>query len=504
MTLPDKQAILEWVRENPDHAAKREIAKAFGVKGADRVALKAMLRELEEEGAIERRGRRLRPPGHLPPVGLFEVGAPDRDGDIHLTPRDWEGDEAPPRILYMPRRADPALKAGDTVLAKIRPLEPEGEAPHLAYEAKLIRRLSQGAPRMVGIFREGPEGGRIVPVNKKSDKEWLVPAGATEGARDGELVEAERVSRERFGLPKARILERLGDPTAPRALSLIAMVEHGIAYDFPPAVLAEAEAAPPAPAPDATREDLRQLPLVTIDPEDARDHDDAVCAMPDDDPANPGGHVVWIAIADVSWYVRPGSALDAEALKRGNSTYFPDRVAPMLPERLSADLCSLMPGVDRPCLALRLTIDAEGERRTMRFCRGVMTSPAALTYAQAQAAADGAPDEATAPHAATLADLFTAYRALARARDRRQPLDLDLPERRVELAEDGTVKGVTRRERLDAHRLIEEFMIQANVAAAETLERAKLPCVYRVHDAPSKEKLKGLRDFLETLGMKLP
>ncbi|MEM9781562.1 MAG: VacB/RNase II family 3'-5' exoribonuclease, partial [Pseudomonadota bacterium] len=244
--------------------------------------------------------------------------------------------------------------------------------------------------------------------------------------------------------------------------------------------------------------------LLTIDPADARDHDDAVCATADDDPANPGGHVIWVAIADVAFYVRPGSTLDAEARRRGNSTYFPDRVAPMLPERLSADLCSLMPGVDRPCLAQRLVIDAEGNRIRHSFHRGVMRSPAALSYEQAQAAADGQPDAETAPLVETaIRPLWAAYRALARARDRRQPLDLDLPERRVELSDDGRVLGVSRRARLDAHRLIEEFMIQANVSAAETLQRRKTGLLYRVHEEPAEEKLEALRETVDSIGLTL-
>ncbi|MGF1550958.1 MAG: ribonuclease R [Paracoccaceae bacterium] len=495
--LPTKTELLDWVRENPDHASKRDVARAFGIKGAERVELKRLMRELKDEGAIERQGRKMRPAGTLPPVTLFEVGRPDGEGNLWLAPKD-AGDEAP-RILYVARKADPALKPGDTVLAKVRAVEAED----VDYEAKLIRRLTQGAPRMLGIYRRGLEGGRVQPVDKKhADREWVVGRGQDEGAEDGELVEAERVTRAREGLPKARIVARLGDPGAPRALSLIAMVDYGIPYHFPDKVMAEAEAAGEAPV--EGREDLRALPLVTIDPSDARDHDDAVCAYPDDDPQHPGGHVVWVAIADVAWYVRPGSALDAEARARGNSTYFPDRVAPMLPERLSADLCSLMPGVDRPCLALRLTIDAKGAKRRHRFTRAVMRSPAALSYEQAQAAEDGRPDEAALPHQDAIRSLFAAYRALSRAREARQPLDLDLPENKVDLGEDGSVLGVSRRERLDAHRLIEEMMIQANVAAAETLEARAAPFVYRVHEEPAEERLESLRQTLETVGLSFP
>ncbi|MEO0429847.1 MAG: ribonuclease R [Pseudomonadota bacterium] len=500
--LPTKEQILEWVRENPHHGAKRDIAKAFGIKGADRAALKALLRELEDDGALARKGRRVRPPGHLPPVTLFTVEAPDGDGDILLTAKDWHEQSAHPPVHYMPRQADPALAPGDTVLAKLRPVHTDDTAHPLSYEARLIRRLTQGEPRMLGIFRQGPEGGRIVPVDKKSDREWIIPRGAADGAEDGELVEAERVSKERFGLPRARVIARHGDPGAPHMLSLIAMRQFGIPYEFPGPVAAEAEACGPASLDG--REDVRALPLVTIDPADARDHDDAVAAMPDDDPGNPGGHVVWVAIADVAWYVRPGSALDQEARKRGNSTYFPDRVAPMLPERLSADLCSLVEGADRPCLALRMVLNAEGDKIAHRFTRAMMRSPASLTYEDAQSAADGAPSAKAAPLAETaIAPLFAAYRAATRARDRRQPLDLDLPERRVELSPEGTVTGVTTRERLDAHRLIEEFMILANVCAAETLEARKADFVYRVHEEPAEEKLEALRETVESLGLTL-
>ncbi|MEM8597136.1 MAG: ribonuclease R [Pseudomonadota bacterium] len=504
--LPSKDEILEWIRENPTHGAKREIAKAFGIKGAARVELKRLLAELEEEGLIERTGRRMRPPGHLPPVTLFTVGQPDADGELPLTAKDWQ-DEAPhPPVLYLPRRADPALAPGDTVLAKLHPVHEESG---LRYEARLIRRLAAGAPRLLGIYRKGPDGGRVVPVDKKSDREWEIPRGAEDGAADGELVEAERVSRERFGLPRARIIARYGDPGAPRMLSLIAMKQFGIPYEFPEAVLAEAEAAAPLVGDGALgdREDLRALPLVTIDPEDARDHDDAVAAEPDPDPANAGGHIVWVAIADVAWYVRPGSALDREALKRGNSTYFPDRVAPMLPERLSADLCSLMPGVDRPCLALRMVLDASGAKIAHRFTRGLMRSPAALTYEQAQDAADGAPDAEAAPHATAIDRLFAAYRAAAAARERRQPLDLDMPERRVELGEEGQVLRIATRTRLEAHRLIEEFMVLANVCAAETLEARKARpgagFVYRTHEEPAEEKIEALRETVDSIGLTL-
>jgi ribonuclease R len=267
--------------------------------------------------------------------------------------------------------------------------------------------------------------------------------------------------------------------------------------------MAEAEAARPAPL--EGREDWRALPLVTIDPPDAKDHDDAVHAESDRDPANPGGHVLTVAIADVAQYVRPGSALEREAIERGNSVYFPDRVVPMLPERISNDLCSLRSGEDRPALAVRMTIGADGRKRKHAFHRVMMRSHARLSYGEAQAAIEGHPDEKAAPLLdRAIRPLFAAYRALAKARGAREPLALDIPERKLLLKPDGTLDSVVIPDRLDAHKLIEEFMILANVAAAETCEQLRVPLIYRVHDQPALDKVTALRDFLATLDIKLP
>ncbi len=296
------------------------------------------------------------------------------------------------------------------------------------------------------------------------------------------------------------MLEVLGREDQPRAASLIALHAHAIPSGFSPAAEAEAEA---APAPTLKgREDLRRLPLVTIDPVDARDHDDAVYAHPDEDPANPGGHVVWVAIADVAAYVRAGSALDRDAWTKGNSVYFPDRVEPMLPERLSAGLCSLVEAQDRACLAVRMTFNAAGHKTGHRFVRGLMRSAAKLSYEQAQAAIDGAPDDKAGPLLdPVLRPLWTAYACLLKGRLARQPLEISSLERRIRLNPEGQVVSIEPRASLEAHRLIEEFMIQANVAAAEELETRKVPLIYRVHDAPSREKMDQLGDFLQTLGI---
>ncbi|HHS93997.1 MAG TPA: RNB domain-containing ribonuclease, partial [Rhodobacterales bacterium] len=332
--IPSKDEILAWISENPTLTSKRDIAKAFAIKGSDRIDLKRILRELEAEGHLTKRKKTYRDPDKLPPVAVLEVSEISPDGDLFARAREWQGEGESPRILFVAKPGDPALKEGDRILCRMT----EVDGDDYSYEARLIRRIGQTAHRILGVFRKGAEGGRVVPIDKGADKEWMVPDGATDGAKDGELVEAQQTgAKPRMGLPRARIVARLGDPGAPRAVSLIAIHQHGIPDDFPDQVIAEADAMKPAGL--KGREDLRHLPLVTIDPADARDHDDACYAHADDSPNNPGGFVIWVAIADVAHYVTPGSALDREARRRGNSTYFPDRVVPMLPDRLSGDLC---------------------------------------------------------------------------------------------------------------------------------------------------------------------
>ncbi|WP_113911919.1 ribonuclease R [Roseovarius dicentrarchi] len=497
--MPTKAEILTWISENPTLAAKRDIAKAFGIKGAAKIDLKRLLRELEDEGHLAKRKKTYREPDRLPPVSVLEVIGPDAGGDLLARPLEWQGDGPEPTILLVLRGSDPALGAGERILGKL--IQVKGETHQ--YEGRLIRRIGHNPQKVLGIFRKGTEGGRILPIDKGQALEWMVEPAATGGAKDGELVEAERSGpKGRMGLPRARILARLGDPSAPRAVSLIAIHQHGIPDDFPDAVIAEADAMTPAGL--EGREDLRDLPLVTIDPWDARDHDDACYAHADDAPDNEGGHVIWVAIADVAHYVTPGSALDAEARNRGNSSYFPDRVVPMLPDRLSGDLCSLHEGVPRACIAVRMRIDEFGEKIDQTFHRAIMRSDASLNYQEVQAAQDGAPNDKCAPlMEEVIAPLYAAYDALKIARKHRQPLDLDLPERKVILSDEGKVLSVNFTERLDAHKLIEEFMVLANVAAAETLAAKKSPLLYRVHEEPPIEKLDALREVAEAAGLVL-
>ena len=498
--LPSKDQIRQWITENPGSAAKRDIAKAFGIKGDARIDLKRMLAELADEGALETRARRQYDvPGALPPVAVLAVQAPDGQGDLFAVPLEAGVEVGEARILIMAQKGDPALGAGDRILARLTVVEGQDHT----HEARLIRRLGANSLKVLGIFRESSEGGRIVPIDKKGqDKEWRVARDATGGAKDGELVEAESLGKARLGLPSVRITARLGDPSGPRAVSLIAIHQHGIPDQFPDAAMAEADAAVTAPM--GKRTDLRDVAFVTIDPVDARDRDDAVYAEPAADAGNEGGFVVWVAIADVAHYVRPHSALDREALRRGNSSYFPDRVVPMLPDVLSGDLCSLHEHVDRACMAVRMVLDAQGVKIAHTFHRGMMRSRGALSYGQVQSAIDGHPDAVTEKLLdPVLRPLYAAYAAATRARDARQPLDLDLPERKIELSEEGKVTSVAFRERFDAHRLIEEFMILANVAAAEELIRLKTPLMFRVHEEPSPTKMDSLREVAEASGFTL-
>ncbi|WP_170479336.1 ribonuclease R [Ruegeria arenilitoris] len=497
--IPTKQEVLNWISANPTLTSKRDIAKAFGIKGADRIDLKRLLKELEAEGHLEKRKRSYRDPDRLPPVSVLQVKAPNADGDLFARPLEWHGEGVEPIVLIVSRASDPALGEGDRILARLTVVHEEDHN----YEARLIRRIGTNPRKIVGIFRKGAEGGRIVPIDKAGQTEWLVHDGSVLGAKDGELVEAEQAGpKNRMGLPRARVVERLGDPSAPKAVSLIAIHQHGIPDDFPNKVIEEADKAKPVGL--KGREDLRDLPLLTIDPSDARDHDDACYAHADDDPKNPEGHVIWVAIADVAAYVQPGSALDREARKRGNSSYFPDRVVPMLPDRLSGDLCSLHEGVPRACIAVRIQIDATGNKIGHRFVRGLMRSAASLNYAEVQEAIDGNTNDRTGPLLQPVIEpLYAAYAALKKARAVRQPLELDLPERKIVLSDKGEVESVAFRERLDAHRLIEEFMILANVAAAETLIAKRRPLLFRVHEEPAPEKLESLRETAQAAGLNL-
>ncbi len=509
--LPSKDEILEFIRSSTEKVGKREIARAFGIRGDARQDLKRLLADMSKEGTLAgSRKKGVRKRGTLAPVNVLEVTGRDAQGDLIAKPTVWDTEEGerPAVLVLMGRSRGPSadiqadIGIGDQILARTNELrQPDVEG--FRFEAIPIRRLPREKRRLLGIFRAHRHGGgTIEPIDRRQLRSWSIKKGEEGEAADGDLVRFDLVRRGRLHIPQARILESLGNPGDQRQISLIAIHTHGIPDDFPESVLDEVEHLRPPKLNERT--DLRDLPLVTIDPPDARDHDDAVYAEADTDPRNKGGWVVFVAIADVAHYVRSGTKLDREAQIRGNSVYFPDRVVPMLPERISNDLCSLREGEDRPCLAVRMVFDAQGNKHAHTFLRAMMRSAAKLNYQEAQAAIDGKPSTKCKPLLEpVLRPLWAAYAALSQARDRREPLDLDLPERKIVLDKKGQVERVDVPERLTSHRLIEEFMIQANVAAAEALEGKRAPVVYRIHDQPSQEKLKSLREFLESIDMKL-
>jgi ribonuclease R len=490
--FPTPEQVLEFVQSSDIPAGKREIAKAFGLKGQEKIKLKALLRDMAEEGLIDGKKTAYHRMGGVPKVTVLRIVAVD-DGDLVAIPDSWEEDAPgdPPRLIVReskgkPARGEkrqPALKRGDRVLARTE----ETESGWLAYPMKKLPARSEGLMGIVEIDAAGKAW--LAPIDKRVRQSARIAELGE--AEEGQLVIAERVGRSERA--EVSVIEVVGDPLAPKSFSLIAIAKHGIPHIFPDAAVAEAKVAARLTLSPEHREDLRHLPIVAIDPADARDHDDAIWAEPD----GKGGFNALVAIADVSFYVRPGSALDREARNRGNSVYFPDRVVPMLPEVLSADVCSLKEGEDRAAMACHLRIDPEGKVTKFRFTRALVRIAHNIAYEDAQGFIDSsAPPE-------HLTHLWAAWKALAAAREARDPLELELPERRVVLDEQGRIAEIALRERLDAHRVVEDFMIAANVAAAKALEAKTAPVVYRVHEPPQREKLIALRDYLATMGKKL-
>ncbi|WNK01306.1 ribonuclease R [Thalassospiraceae bacterium LMO-JJ14] len=491
--FPTKQQIADFVRDQDGRVGKREIARAFRLDADQKRTLKKVLKEMQEDGSLKPgRGKKLRDPETLPNVCVLVISGTDIDGEVLARPVKWESEATPPNIYVNPDdRAGPALGIGEQILARLSPADD-------GYNAKIIRCIAAAPSDILGIVTEAEGELRIRPVDKRERYEFVIEKGQDKGAQVGELVRAQGVRGPRLGLKRCRVIERIAEAEGASAISLICVHQHGIPVAFPDPAMKQAEKSKAAPL--GARDDLRKVPLVTIDGADARDFDDAVFAEPDDDPKNPGGFRLLVAIADVAWYVRTGDALDKAAFERGNSVYFPDRVVPMLPEQLSNGWCSLKPHEDRPCLVAHLKIDAEGNLRTKSFKRAMMKSHARLTYEQVQMARDGHPDEMTAPLVDdVISPLYAAFDILLKAREARGALEIEGDERKVVLDDNGDITGIEPRQRLDSHKLIEEFMVLANVAAAEFLEEKKRPCMYRVHDEPSMSKIEALSEVLDSV-----
>lgn len=485
--LPSREQILEFIEQSTEPAGKREIARAFGLHGSDKIALKALLRDMTDEGLIDAApGRAFHKMGGVPRVTVLRIV--DIDGNqLIAVPERWEAEGLPvPKLRVIERGRKGALGIGDRILART-------EEAGKGWLAHPMKKLAKASEQILGVVEDGGNGRFWL---KSTDKKarFDIPLFELGDAKPGDLVLAELGGRS--GQNKARVTEMLGDPFAPKSFSLIAIQKFGIPFEMPQEAEDEAAIVHDLPVTTQGREDLRHLPIIAIDPRDARDFDDAVWATADDDPANAGGFKAIVAIADVSYYVRPGSALDREAAKRGNSVYFPDRVVPMLPHALSSDKCSLRAGEDRAVLACHMQINAGGQVTSWRFARAIARISANIPYEDAQAAIDGARDHPMLESA--LRPLWNCWALLKKARDRRDPLGLEMPERRIALDEQGRVVGVAVREHLDAHQVIEDFMIAANVAAAKALEQKKSPLIYRVHEPPAREKLVALKDYLKT------
>lgn len=490
----NKSDIVNFINNSPKPVTKREISDAFDVKGTEpRIELKHILREIVRENLVTRHpGGTYGQPEALEEIAIVEIIDIDIDGDLFARPVEWKRDEKPPRIEVMPdKKGHPTFKQGDRVLARLN------RVSKTLYEARVVKRLDNEHGRIMGMIKLTKGGGMLIPANKKARDDFEIAHNDLNGAKDGDIVSAE-IQPGRGIRKKARVMEIMGHRDDPKAISLISMSEAGLRERFPEKVIKETE---DMDVPDLKgREDLRNIPLVTIDGADARDFDDAVFA----EKTEEGFHLL-VAIADVAYYVTPYSALDNEAYRRGNSTYFPDRVVPMLPEALSNELCSLKPKVNRACMAVHMWIDNNGKMIRYKFVRGIMRSAARLVYEQVQAAQDGMPDDVTGPLLDTvIKPLYEAFTILDKARRERGALELDLPERQVIIDAKGNMTGVRMRTRVDAHKLIEEFMILANVAAATALEAKKSPCVYRIHDRPSADKLDSAREFVESFGLSLP
>ena len=501
---PGRQDILDFIAQNPGKTGKREIAKAFNVKGSDRIYLKQLLREMTAEGLIEgNRSDGVRKAGTLPAVGVVEITARDEEGALHGKIILRGELQNTTDIIIFSKRKQPVM--GDQILARLNETSPG------IYRADTIKVITRaGSEKVIGILKgnlepdkKGKISAYIEPIERRARHIFNISGTLPDNCAEGDIVVAEKISAvrsaQRHHPQQVKVTERVGSPDAPDAFSLIAIAEQSIPIEFPDAVIQQSEALKQFSM--EGRQDLRELPLITIDPADARDHDDAVYACPDDNPDNEGGYLVWVAIADVATYVPPETPLDKEALKRGNSVYLPDRVVPMLPEKISNNLCSLRPDEERPCLVVKMTIDKNGNKKTHKFSRAIMKSAARLSYQQAQTGFDNQPDETATPvYETVLKPLWAAYQLMTKAREKRAPLDLDIPERKI-IMNNGRIEDIFTPQRLEAMRLIEEMMVSANVCAAETLEKHKTPLIYRVHNIPSEEKVYALAGFVKPLGV---
>lgn len=492
MTL-SHNALIEFLSNATSPQTKRDIARFFNIKGGpDRIELKKLLKELEDTGQIAKQpGGAYTMPEGLPAVATIEVIDVDVDGDVFARAVDVPENLQQIRIeVKPPKKGHPALSEGDRVLAALKKRDDN------LYEARVLRSLEDQKNQIIGLVGRHKNYWVLQPADKKARDDYDIPQADLNGAKEDDMVVAQIQPARGSKRKKVRVVEIIGSATDRKAISLLSLHEVGLRDHFTDDVINETKGMKVPPL--KKREDLRTTPLITIDGADARDFDDAVFAEETED----GFHLI-VAIADVSYYVRSGSPLDKEAYLRGNSTYFPDRVVPMLPEALSNDLCSLRPDEDRASLAVHMWINKDGKLLRYKFVRALIRSHARTIYEDVQALHDGTSDKhKEIKH--HIDNLYGAFAVLDEARKKRGALDLELPERQILINDDGDMTGVKPRSRVDAHKLIEEFMVLANVAAAMALEDQRAPCVYRVHDQPKADRLHNAGEFIEGFGLSLP
>ncbi|HKJ71111.1 MAG TPA: ribonuclease R [Gammaproteobacteria bacterium] len=491
--IPSREYILDFLREQTSAPASEAfIAEGLGLTAEDQAtALNRRLRAMERDGQLIRTRRDLYGlPERMDLVKGTVKAHPDGFG--FLIPEDRDQKD----LFLSPREMRQVLH-GDRVVARISGYDKRGRP-----EGTIARVVERGQDKVVGRFDQEDGVSFVVPDESRISQNFLVPPGEEGGAKAGEYVTVQIIHQPTpKRQPTGRVIEIIGEHLNTEVETEIVLRKHGIPHEWPEEVLEAADKTPGSVAPDAIgdREDLRALPLVTIDGADAQDFDDAVFA----EKAGDGFRLI-VAIADVSSYVTPNSSLDKEGYHRGNSTYLPNRVVPMLPEALSNGICSLNPGVDRLTLACEMHIDSAGQVDQYRFFEAVMHSHARLTYKEVAAMMEDNDAETRAQHEHVLGQLETLYELYAtlhKARRERGAIEFEGLDTEILFGENNQIEMIVPYTRRDAHRLIEECMLAANESAARLFVENEEPALFRVHEPPSAEKLENLRDFLKTIGL---
>lgn len=494
-----RDSILKAVSEYPDRYDNKTLARFLQVKGPDRRLLRQLLSDMVENGLLDKsKNKTFKKTDDLPGVMVIKILDIDEHGDMIGKPEIWKKQTPAPQIIVKESSSNVrkssrnrfTVGVGSRALCQIKKIDG-------LIIGQVIKRLGSGPSKQLGILQQNGRGWLIQPVNKKS-RHVYKPVKVPDEAKLNDLVWFQASRRNIKETRLAEITEIIDSTRKGNIATMISLYEHNVPIGFPEDVISQAKALK-LPKISKSHIDLRHLDLITIDPDDAKDFDDAITAS----PTKEGGWDVWVAIADVAAYVTPDSPLDIAARLKGNSVYLPDTVEPMLPHILSSNLCSLKPNEDRACLAVNILFNENGEKVAHRFCRGIMRSIARLTYMQAQESHKKNYGEHTQTVNRAIQNIFGAYASIKNTREKRAPLNIELPERKVHIDKKGNVSGITLKERFDAHKLVEEFMIQANVAAAEALSEKNIASLSRLHEPPKREKLVSLADYLSVLGLKL-